>query len=226
MKTKIAIGLPSKGHIWSDTTACLVTLGQRLQADKTPAQVIHTTGRTEVGRNTIAERAVDGGFSHVLFIDSDMTFPQHTAKRLLKANKDIIGCNAAGRETGNPVITTDINGEILNYVTDDIKEVDFIGMAVTLIKTDVFRKMKKPWFFAPPREGTNVIISEDVAFCRIARKIFDYKIYCDMKLSWEIGHIGGRCNLMTDYIQAQIDAIRAGKPLPEPPDFVRLKEKT
>ena len=229
-RLKITVGQPSKGLVRSDTNASMWSLAYRFGVKHKPGdeehRFTHTTGRTEVGRNTIVERAFEHGSTHVLFIDSDMEFDYQMVEMLIDADKDIIGCNAAGRETGNPVIPSDIDGNLLNYATgEEIKEVDFVGMALTLINLDVFRKMAMPWFEAPARPGTNVIISEDVTFCRKARKLYGYKVYCHLRASIAMGHVGDRNNKMFPYFMAQVEALKAGLPLPIPPNFIRVLEK-
>jgi len=206
-KPKILIGLPSKSLLKADMAVSCMTLCMQILHDYGEPKIVTTTGRTECGRNEIAQRALDYKCTHVLYIDSDMTFPALTARKLFEADKDIIGCNAAGRVTGQPIFTKNMAGQPLDFVRHQVEEVDFVGMAVTLIKTGVFKRMRKPWFFAPPLgDGDNTIISEDVCFCRYARKLYGYKIFTHNELSIEIGHIGDLNNTMHDYVKEQLDS--------------------
>ena len=185
---KIAIGIPSLGTVKTLTTASLMTLHTKMFLDKMNPQIIYAFGMVNDARNMIIELALKLDCTHLLFIDTDATFNYDAAMVLEKEDKNIIGCNAAKKQTGSPVITQNANGEPLSC---DVDEIDRIGMHVTLIKTDVFRNMEKPWFNTEAVPGQSVLRSGDFVFCKNARKA-GYKIYCQNELSKTIGHIDGR----------------------------------
>jgi hypothetical protein len=207
---KIAIALPSRGNIKTITTVSLMKLFYQMFLDGYNPEIIFTFGRVETGRNQAVEKAQAKDCTHILFIDSDMEFPPYSCKMLVEADKDIIGCNAAMKKTGTPVIVADLEGKELSYINDDIKSVDFIGMAVTLIKMEVFEKMQKPWFYAKPKPGYANVFSEDVTFCRDARFGYGYTINCHLRLSMEIGHVDGRERVVTlePYIRKQMEGYK------------------
>ena len=61
-------------------------------------------------------------------------------------------------------------------------EVDGIGMGITLIKTEVFKKMNDDWFDPYPKTKKNPVINgEDLAFCKRAQKK-GFKIFVDTGL--------------------------------------------
>lgn len=75
------------------------------------------------------------------------------------------------------------NEMLLEPKPEDLVEVDGCGMHFTMIRRDVFEKMKEPWFVNYTVGG-----GEDFAFCK---KVKDagFKIYMD--LSVYVGHIAG-----------------------------------
>jgi hypothetical protein len=144
-------------------------------------------------QNQRAELALDAmreGCSHILFIDSDMTFPQDMIQRLMAHDLDIVATNCARRRmpTGP---TAKVGNKLIYSTLEDhgLQEVDTIGMGVMLIKADVFKKMSEPWFETPWRTDKRGYVGEDVFFCLKAKEI-GYKIYIDHDVSREIGHVG------------------------------------
>jgi hypothetical protein len=61
-------------------------------------------------RETLIEKAKEVKSDYVLWLDSDMMFPDTTALRLLSHNKDIVSCNYMKRSKPmNTVAYTDVN---------------------------------------------------------------------------------------------------------------------
>ena len=133
--------------------------------------------------------------THVLFIDSDMRFPQDMIERLLQHDLDIVATNCARRRmpTGPTAQIYKENGEReLVYTMPEstgLQEVGSVGMGVMLIKANVFAKLAEPWFETPWRHDKRGYIGEDVFFCKKARDA-GFKIWIDHDVSKEIGHIG------------------------------------
>jgi hypothetical protein len=133
--------------------------------------------------------------SHVLFIDSDMRFPQDMIGRLLKHDLDIVATNCARRRmpTGPTAQLYKENGERELVWTmpesTGLQEVGSVGMGVMLIKKNVFAALAEPWFETPWRMDKRGYIGEDVYFCQKAAAA-GFKIWIDHDVSKEIGHIG------------------------------------
>lgn len=145
-------------------------------------------------RNIIVKSAFDWGATHLLFLDDDMTFPENTLKILLEQNKDIIGSLAFKRkEPYLPVIykKNPANPDRFITITDyekGIIPVEATGAAFLLVKMDVFRRLKFPWFdFAPDEDHPGELIGEDLYFCKKAKEA-GYSIWVDTVHT--IGHIG------------------------------------
>ena len=148
--------------------------------------------------NQRAELSLDAmqeNCSHVLFVDSDMRFPQDMIGRLLKHDLDIVATNCARRRmpTGPTAQLYKENGdrELVWTMPDStgLQEVGSVGMGVMLIKSNVFAALSEPWFETPWRHDKRGYIGEDVFFCQKAAAA-GFKIHIDHDVSKEIGHIG------------------------------------
>jgi hypothetical protein len=146
--------------------------------------------RAELSLDAMAEDC-----SHILFIDSDMRFPQDMIGRLLKHDLDIVATNCARRRmpTGPTAQLYKENGdrELVWTMPEStgLQEVGSVGMGVMLIKKNVFAALSEPWFETPWRVDKRGYIGEDVFFCQKAAAA-GFKIWIDHDVSKEIGHIG------------------------------------
>lgn len=142
-------------------------------------------------RITLVRAAIQNNASHILFIDSDMRFPNDTLEKLLSHNKDIIGANCRQRTQDAWTATKNLEF-ISSYNKTGLEEVDTIGMGVTLIDMNVFtssfRKIKEPWFQTPYHTLDKKLVGEDVYFCTIAKEN-GFKIWVDHDLSQDVKHI-------------------------------------
>lgn len=148
--------------------------------------------------NQRAELSLDAmreGCSHLLFVDSDMRFPQDMISRLLKHDVDIVAANCARRRmpTGPTAQIYKENGdrELVWTMPDStgLQEVGSVGMGVMLIKAGVFKALSEPWYETPWRTDKRGYIGEDVFFCNKARDA-GFRIWIDHDVSKEIGHVG------------------------------------
>lgn len=147
-------------------------------------------------RNSFAKQAIKVGADYVLWLDSDMIFPQDTLKKMLRhmaEGKDIVsGLYFRRRDPYTPVIFKQlgvVDGKQVNegyddYPPESIFEVAACGFGCVMMKTSVLFDVgmeKGNWF--EPAEG----YGEDLAFCRRAKDL-GYKIWCDSTI--KCGHVG------------------------------------
>jgi hypothetical protein len=152
-----------------------------------------------------------------------MRFPSDIISIMLSRNVPILGVNAVTRR--KPVVSTALNLELeKDDETGEIKksrwlkvdsrgkqgieQVTAVGFGVTLIRREVFEKLKTPWFDA--QWSPRGIIGEDVYFCL---KALDEEIptYVDHDLSKYIGHIGTHEYRWEDVGETAIEDYNAGK---------------
>ena len=162
-------------------------------------------------RNRIAQMALDKKTDYVLMVDNDVVLPKDALLNLLENPVDVcLGYYAhrdsdnryRGRscvcklydENGNKHFNYPLESE---YTADELKElkdngqfrvqIHGGGMGCAFIKTDVFNRIKYPWYdwvnYANEHRG---MLSEDLYFCEGCRKR-SIPIYADTRVN--CGHI-------------------------------------
>ena len=127
-----------------------------------------------------------------------MRFPRDALVRLLSREQDIVGVNYVTRQPPmhyvalKSTITADGPGEYLATRADStgLEEAEAIGFGMVLIHGSVWSKIGPgPWFMFDYDKDLDLLIGEDVYFCRRAREA-GFKVMVDHDLSHEVRHIG------------------------------------
>ncbi len=145
----------------------------------------------------LADLAVDSGCTHLLLMDDDVyDVTADNLMTLLKADKDVIGgimhtsgfphsmCAFRKHDTKKKVADQPIlKGPARLYeIPPDqrkgIQKVDLIPFCFTLIKTKVFKAMKKPWFSADIQAPTDSWFAD-----RVLAQKFEYFAHFDVWLN-------------------------------------------
>jgi len=143
-------------------------------------------------RNQLVRTAIEGGGTHVLFLDSDIIPPSNALAELANLNAPItsgVYWTHQAVPTPSAWMATD-NGR---YSPIDVNQdgnvvsVDAVGMGFCLIDISVFQHVKKPWFKWTAQADRMRGVSEDFYFCRKARKA-GYQILVRMDV--KCAHIG------------------------------------
>lgn len=173
-------------------------------------------------RNLMVHQALNSGldFGHILFLDSDMTFPRTCLERLLSHKVPIIGASYCMRMAPRAMTHRDLEGSsrlpLLGDFENNIFEVASLGMGCVLIETEVFRLVQnmfkdEPLFHVEYRSPI-LHTSEDISFFRKC-KHFGLAVMCDVELSYHMGHVG-------DYRYTTYDVQRMVGSTIEPDDSV------
>lgn len=142
-----------------------------------------------VSRNNLVRACLEDGAEWMWFVDTDHAFDAHILKRLLSHEKDIVAGLYLQRI--KPFAPTaydrwdDEEGvywpiDLTKYEKDDLVPIRAAGTGGMLIRSEVFRAMKEPWF-----EVTEGLGSEDLPFCEKAREL-GFEIFVD--LGARLGH--------------------------------------
>jgi len=171
---RIALGIPSNGTIKARTFYAIARM-------KTPTTVLlYETCYIHLGRERLAQQALDGGFSHLLFVDSDVFFEPDALDRLVAREKDIVGADYNKK-------LLPLEGTVIGAEEGDFVKCEGIATGFLLIKTEVFKKLKHPWFFYEADEQGNCITGDDMWFCKIAREA-GFDVWCDRTV--KVFHLG------------------------------------
>ena len=194
MTTKICIGLLSNRGFQQQ----MVDAYGKLVAYSAKLYDLHFEMATEgytiaENRNSLAAKACQNDCSHLLMIDDDMVFPEYTLESLMRHDKDIVAINYHPRQFGDGYMVW-VKGEMAGARTPESRlprtlfECDGVGFGSVLIKTELFRKIERPWFGWQMYDTGMVKEGEDFYFCRKAREA-GYTIWCDPTIK-PIFHIG------------------------------------
>jgi hypothetical protein len=143
-----------------------------------------------MARNDGVDHARAFAAEFLLFLDSDMTFPRSTLHRLLAHGKDIVGALYTKRVAPYPLLGAALHAEPVSE-DDALIEMRHMPTGCLLIRMAVFEALSRPYFRFVNDERTGQIHGEDYVFCDRARAA-GFRVWCDSRLSLEIGHIGQR----------------------------------
>jgi len=202
MKTnRLVVAIPS-GQEWSaDFGMALVFMTNYLAAHPeingkvTQLRVHNKRGSILPNmRQALVEMALEGGATHLLFLDSDQTFPADLVHRLMGHQKMVVAANIVtksfpanftARKKGNvPVVTT--------RESKGLEQVWRVGTGVMLLDLRLFRRegmRERPWFTPRWSEETGDYVGEDWAFCE-RLEAAGVPIFVDHDVSREVGHVG------------------------------------
>lgn len=205
---RVLVAVPTFENIYPDTYKSIYAL------DKGEHEVTFDFVRgydCATARNRIAQNALDGGFDYVLMVDNDVVLPQDALLNLLDDAKDVCLGYYAHRDTDNRYKgrtcickLKDGNGNAYfnyplesEYTATEMHEmadneqtkvrIHGGGMGCALIRTEVFRRIRYPWYdwvnYANDHRG---MLSEDLFFCEACRKA-GIPIYTDVRVG--CGHL-------------------------------------
>lgn len=197
----VGIGVPSGDHVHADFSMALAAMTYFGRPNTGFALISGKSSIVTTSRNMIVNEALkatdkEGNpLQWLLFLDSDMTFPADTLRRLMAHDKDIVGaiyCRRAGNHEPHGIpMDKAVYGKRL---TTGLIEMEKMPTGVLLIKLDVFRRMARPFFRifyqdADEQYPEGLTFGEDYNFSDQARAL-GYQLWCDVELSHQVGHIG------------------------------------
>ena len=207
---KIVIGVPHTGVFNAHTVMSLLSLavpdGYQMQFHFVASCLLYES------RERIARYALQENADYLLFLDSDMVVPYDLVVKLVKHDLMFVTGMAFKRiYPYQPCFYTTVRLKkdfkpILEspaeFPDEGLLKIEGAGMACCLIKTDVFRNVKPPWFFPLPNIG------EDLTFCL---KLQKNKIDMFVDLGINVGHVGDTI-VQKEYFKETYDIhVKSGK---------------
>lgn len=189
---KLLIGIPSLDYVHVDFVECLTKLIQRLKDDGVDFNLWICKGTlAHIARDKIACKAINEGYTHVLWLDADMIFNPDLLDDLMFSGKDFVtGLACSRRPPFVLCVFSHVSAEKgcryfeLPDVPEETFEIQGCGFACVLISVEILRDVMTTYktCFLPEK-----IFGEDVAFCVRARQL-GHRIFCEPSV--RLGHIG------------------------------------
>lgn len=186
---RLMIAVPTLDFIHTEFVKSLLALTKYLHEDGVEHDVVIQSGTlVYVARDNLAKKAVAEGYTHVLWLDSDMVFHEDLLDDLMFSGHQMVTAICHSRRP--PHLSCcfrsldPIDRYTLDEYPDDVFRIAGCGCAALLMETEVLRKVLDECgtAFAPMRA-----LGEDLAFCFRAG-LCGIEIYADPRV--RVGHIG------------------------------------
>ena len=198
---RILIAVPTFENIYPDTFKSIYDL------DKCGHECLFEFVRgydVAMARNKIASRSLDIDADYVFMVDNDVILPKDTLVHLTEDIKPVqLGIYPArNKKEGSPegysvIFGNDVDSWHHQYTMDEIERLTMEGthkfrirgggMGCALIQTEVFHKIRYPYFYwVHFFDSVEKYLSEDLFFCEQCIG-FDIPIYSDTRV--RCGHI-------------------------------------
>jgi hypothetical protein len=187
---KLLIAIPTNDYMHYQFVECLTKLVKRLDEDGIEYDIAYQ-GATlvYVGRDKLAQKAMNECYTHMLWLDSDMIFTEDLLDDLMFSGKPFVTGIAHSRRAPHvSCVFKEIwpkvdRWEGCEYPSNTF-QIGGCGFACVLIETEIVRNVynKNGTAFFPMRE-----LGEDLAFCKRATEM-GYEIWAEPCV--RLGHIG------------------------------------
>ena len=178
---RLMVAVPTVDYVPADFVKSLAKLSLRLGRERIPADVEIVGGTlVYIARNRLALRAIRDEYTHVLWLDSDMTFSDSIVEDLLFCGKDMVcGAFVSRRPPYGPCVYTDITDpanmkKVENFGTEPFR-VDGCGFAAVLTSVSLLDAVQANFgtCFRPTEQ-----YGEDLAFCDRVKQL-GREIWCE-----------------------------------------------
>ena len=188
MSMKLLIAVPTTDYMPAGFTKSLTDLQNKLTRDKVNHTVEIMAGTlVYFARNKLSNKAINEGYTHVLWLDSDMIFNDQVVEDLMFCGKEMV-CGAF--VSRRPPYTSCIFSNIEQNKIERVKNfglnpfrVDGCGFAAVLTSVELLQAVTQQ--FGTCFQPTDYY-GEDLAFCWRVKQI-GREIWCDPTV--RVGHI-------------------------------------
>lgn len=184
---KLMVAIPTLDMIHWEFARCLTGLVQRLERDGVDYDVCFKGGTLVYnGRDALAADAINEGYTHILWLDTDMVFNPDAFEKLYANGEHFATGVYHSRHApyGSCIYTSLSPAEKVTQYPEAPFNIAGCGFGCVLTTTEMLRDVyrKYGYCFQPtPAFG------EDLAFCERAKER-GYKLICDPTV--KAGHIG------------------------------------
>ena len=177
----------------------------------------YTAGRllTAMAREKLVQEALKGEMDYIFMVDDDMLCPIDMMEALIRDIEehpeiDVLAPLAHMRNPPHYAViytTTEgydekahqpyfVNNFVRNYPKDTLIECDAVGFGAVMIKMDIVKKMKPPYFFSTTGSG------EDIYFCIKSKQDAGARIFMDTRI--KLGHLSAPKIIDEEYYEKWI----------------------
>ena len=192
---QVVVCVPTNGMVHAMFTFCLVNAIRYTESRGIPVVLEMDAGTVLSNqRQVLSDTAVTAhAAEHVMWLDSDMTFPEDVIIRLLEHKKKVVCATYSKRVPPfHPTAFYNINPvEPVNTEDHGLVKIRYSGMGCMLVHASVFDSMPSPHYPLSWHAPSSTWHGEDMGFCELLESN-SIKLFCDLDLSREIGHLGQR----------------------------------
>lgn len=193
LSEQVVICVPTNGLVHSMFTFCLVNAIRYTEAQGIPVVLDMDAGTVLSNqRQVLLDTATNiHQAEHIMWLDSDMTFPEDVIIKLLEHKKEVVCATYSKRvEPFHPTAFYNINPvEPVDTSNNGLVSVKYAGMGCFLMKASAIDDIPSPHFPLNWHAPSGTWHGEDMGLCDLLTEN-GIKIYCDLDLSRKIGHIG------------------------------------
>ncbi len=144
----LVIAIPTRGMIDMRFMLHMHDVSMTLPTGLTWKYITCRGQRIDKARQLLAEQAIKDKSRYILFVDDDTFIPLDAVINMMSAAKDVVtGVVWTKRVPTEPCIYKQAGlGPYFDFPPNKLFKIEAAGCACTLIKTNVFKKIKKPWF--------------------------------------------------------------------------------
>lgn len=194
----ILVAIPSNRDHSPHFVGCLVGLVQYVAENgiaprpdsRVRVRIKTNCSNIATARCDMVQEAVDGGHSHVLFLDDDMIFPADLLDSMCKYDAPVVAANCCQKRLPLTFTAIGLNGKrVDSRDRTGYEQVLRVGTGVMLIDLKAIADLPKPLFNFEWNPDSQKLIGEDYYFCRLLARA-GVPIIIDHDASQHIGHIG------------------------------------
>lgn len=191
---QICLGVPSNDEVKANFAMSFAAMSFMCGLKGVPLAFVNQKGSIlPKNRNALVSVAQELKCSHILQIDSDLTFPPHSLLQLLSHRKPVVGCTYPRRSQPHDNLAIPLNQQPVQNASG-LTAVDRLPTGMLLMELSVFDKLRKPYFRFPTTEATEAlpegrIDGEDYHLCDALRGA-GYDVFLDVELSFQLTHWG------------------------------------
>lgn len=146
----VVVGIPSFGML--STYFLQARISQQFPLVSSAVDKVVLNKPIAEARNEIVQYALDQGANYIFWLDDDVIPPPDAFLKMYMSGKDIV--NGVYWSKSNPpmplLFRNHLEGPYLDWHFGDFIEIDAAGNGLTLVKTDVYRKISEtvggPWY--------------------------------------------------------------------------------